>query len=236
MLRAMTAAPESSSARLAGARAGNVKNLLGFRKGFHRVPNVLPDANYERQFAAICAPNLLELANGLFERLRAARGYKRREISLACDAPSATLTTVDFTVDLLYAPGPEEPGDFQLSYDLHTIRDIAVFADGSLNEVFAGVFNKVALTFASPVDMHDVIDDLEDAPGGAANLRYPPDCSECFLRLPGFVGEVRVTSRDLEVISPAAAAPAELVRTFVEASEALAANPTLAKLIPRRRE
>lgn len=235
MLRAMATA-ESTSARLAGARAGNVKNLAGFRKGFHRVPNALPDANYERQFAAICAPDLQELADGLFERLRAARGYKRREINLACDPPNATLTTVDFTVDVLYAPGPDDPGDFQLSYDLHTIRDIAVFADGSLNEVFAGVFNKVALTFASPVNMEDVIDDLEAAPGGAANLRYPPDCHECFLRLPGFLGEVRVTSRDLEVISPAAAAPADLVRTFVEASDALAANPTLAKLIPRRRE
>ena len=213
-----------------------MKNLLGFRKGVHRIPNVLPDTNYGRQFAAICGPDLDELARGLFEKLRAARGYKRREINLAVDAPSATLTAVDFTLDLLYAPGPDDPGDYQLSYDLHTIRDIAVFADGSLNEVFAGVFNRVALTFAEPVNMEDVIDELEEAPGGAAALRYPPDCSECSLRLPGFVGEVRVTPRALEVISPAAASPAELVRTFVEASDALAANATLARLIPRRRD
>lgn len=232
----MAASPASPSARLAGARAGNVKNLLGFRKGVHRIPNVLPDANYERQFGAICSPDLETLASGLFERLRAARGYKRREINLAADAPSATLTTVDFTVDILYAPGPEEPGDFLLTHDLHTIRDIGVFADGSLNEVFAGVFNKVALSFAAPVSMEEVIDELEEAPGGAASLRYPADCHECFLRLPGFIGEVRITAKGLEVISPAAAAPAELVRTFIEASEALAGNPTLAKLIPRRNQ
>ena len=232
----MTPPPESRTARLAGARAGNVKNLLGFRKGVHRVPGVLPDAGYQRQFAAICAPDLQEYASGLFERLRAARGYKRREIHLACEPPSATLTTVDFTFDVLYSPGPDDPGDYQIAYDLHTIRDIAVFADGSLNEVFAGVFNRVAFPFAEPVTMEDVIDELEAAPGGAAALRYPPDCRECFLKLPGFIGEVRVTARALEVISPAAAAPAELVRTFVEASDALAAHPTLARLIPRRRE
>ena len=77
-------------------------------------------------------------------------------------------------------------------YDLHTIRDIAVFADGSLNEVFSGVFNRVSFSFGETIDMENLIDELEDAPGGAATLRYPPDCSECTIQLTGFVGNVRV--------------------------------------------
>ena len=27
--------------------------------------------------------------------------------------------------------------------------------------------------------MENLIDELEESPGGAAALRYPPDCSEC---------------------------------------------------------
>ncbi len=225
---------EVRSVHLLGQRPGNVKNLLGFRKGFHKVPAVLPDASFERQFPAICAPDLEQLARDLFEKLRAARGYKRKEINLNVGSPDATLTTSDFTLDLRYELDTD-PGDFLLVHDLHTIRDIAVFADGSLNDVFSGVFSRVLFTFGQPIDMENLIDELEDAPGGAATLRYPPDCSECSIHLDGFVGQVRVTPRELAVVSPAGTSPAELVKTFVEASDVLAANPTLERLIPRRK-
>ena len=171
----------------------------------------------------------------LFEKLRAARGYKRKEINLNVGSPDATLTTTDFTLDLRYELDPGDPGDCLLVHDLHTIRDIAVFADGSLNDVFSGVFSRVLFSFAQPIDMENLIDELEEAPGGSASLRYPPDCSECSIHLSGFVGEVRVTPRELAVVSPAGTSPAELVKTFVEASEVLAANPTLERLIPRRK-
>ena len=190
---------------------------------------------FERQFGAMAEPDLDRLARELFEKLRAGRGYKRKEINLNLDSPTATLTTTDFTLDLSYAPDAADPGDYALTYDLHSIRDITVFADGSLNDVFTGVFNRVSLSFGEAIDMEDAIDELEDAPGGAANLRYPPDCSECTVQLPGLVGVVRLTPRQLEVVSPAGASPAELVKTFVAASEVLAANPTLERLLPRRK-
>ena len=226
---------EVRNVHLLGMRPGNVKNLLGFRKGFHKIPALLPDHNFERQFPAISEPDLDRLARDLFEKLRTARGYKRKEISFNIGAPDATLTTTDFTLDLRYEIDPADPGDCFLVHDLHTIRDIAVFADGSLNEVFAGVFNRVSLKFGESIDMESLIDELEDAPGGSAGLRYPPDCSECVIQLTGFVGTVRVTPRELEVVSPAGASPAELVKTFVEATDTLSANPTLEKLIPRRK-
>ena len=230
--------PSSAEVRnvhLLGHRPGNVKNLLGFRKGFHKIPAVLPDHNFERQFPAMCAPDLEQLARELFEKLRAARGYKRKEINLNVGSPDATLTTTDFTLDLRYELDPTDPGDFRLVHDLHTIGNIAVFADGSLNDVFSGTFSRVSFSFGQSIDMEDLIDELEDSPGGSASLKYPPDCSECTIQLTGFVGLVRVTPRELEVVSPAGTSPAELVKTFVEASDVLAANPTLERLIPRRK-
>ena len=226
---------EVRNVHLLGTRPGNVKNLLGFRKGFHKVPAVLPDHNFERQFPAMCESDLEQLARELFEKLRAARGYKRKEINLNVGSPDATLTTSDFTLDLRYEVDPADPGDYRLVHDLHSIRDIAVFADGSLNEVFSGAFNRVSFSFGQAIDMEDLIDELEDAPGGSATLKYPPDCSECSIKLDGFVGNVRVTPRELEVVSPMGTSPAELVKTFVEASDVLAANPTLERLIPRRK-
>ena len=232
--------PNSPSAEvrdvhLLGSKPGNVKNLTGFRKGFHKIPAVLPDAMFERQFGAMAEPDLDRRARELFEKLRTARGYKRKEINLNLDSPTATLTTTDFTLDLTFSPDAGNPGDYAAVYDLHTIRDIAVFADGSLNDVFAGLFNRVSFSFGQAIDMENLIDELEDAPGGSASLRYPPDCSECVVQLSGYAGVVRVTPRELEVVSPAGASPAELVKTFVEASEVLAANPTLERLIPRRK-
>ena len=226
---------EASNAHLVGTRPGNVKNLLGFRKGVHKIPAILPDPMFERQFAAISSPDIDKLGHELFEKLRAARGYKRKEINLAVNAPDATLTTSDFTLDLAYTPDPADPGDYLLTYDLHTIRDITIFADGSLDAVFSGVFNRVSFIFTQPIPMEDLIDELEEKPGASSNLRYPPDCSEVVMQLPGLIGQVRVTSRELEVVSPAGTSPAGLVKSFVAASDVLAANPTLEKLLPRRR-
>ena len=194
---------EARNVHLLGQRAGNVKTLLGFRKGFHKIPAALPDAGFERQFAAICEPDLQQFAVDLFEKLRAARGYKRRG-----DQPSRRHARCDggrrpdFTLDIGYVLDPADPGGFQFIHDLHTIRDIAVFADGSLNEVFSGVFSRVSVSFGAPIEMETLIDELEEAPGGAAALRYPPDCRECHIQLSGLAGEVRVTPRELEVGEP----------------------------------
>ncbi len=226
---------EASNAHLVGTRPGSVKNLLGFRKGVHKIPAILPDNMYERQFAGICAPDIEKLGLELFEKLRTARGYKRKEINLAVNSPDATITTSDFILDLSYAPDPADPGDYQLTYDLHNIRDITIFADGSLDAVFSGVFNRVSFTFARAITVADLIDELEEKPGVSAGLRYPPDCGEVVMQLPGLIGQVRVTSRELEVVSPAGTSPAGLVKSFVGASEVLSANPSLEKLIPRRR-
>ncbi len=226
---------EASNTHLVGTRPGNVKSLLGFRKGVHKIPAILPDVMYERQFASISAPDIEKLGLELFEKLRAARGYKRKEINLNVSSPDATLTTTDFTLDLSYSPDPEDPGDYRLTYDLHSIRDITIFADGSLDAVFTGVFNRVALTFTEPTSVEDLIDELEEKPGASSDLRYPPDCSEVVMQLPGLVGQVRVTAREFEVVSPAGTSPAGLVKSFVAASEVLATNPSLEKRIPRRR-
>jgi hypothetical protein len=226
--------PAASNVHILGTRTGIVKALLGFRKNFHRIPVVLPDAAYERQFIGICAADLDRLVRDLFERLRTARGYKRREITLATDSPATTMTTTDFTLDIAYALDAGEPADYQITYDLHSIRDIGVFADEQLNGVFAGIFNRIAFPFAEAVAMEKLIDDLEAVPGGASGLLYPPDCRECLVSLPGYLGNVRLTSTQMEVINPTSTSPADLVKTFVDASELLASNPTLARLIPRR--
>ncbi len=225
----------SPNVRILGTRTGIVKALAGFRKTFHRIPMTLPDPPFERQFIGMCSADLDKLARDLFERLRIARGYKRREITLATDSPGSTLTTTDFTLDLSYALDAAEPSNYQISYDLHTIRDIAVFADEPLNAIFAGIFNRISFPFAKKASVETLIDELEAAPAGAANLQYPPDCSECVVSLPGYAGKVRLTATQLEVINVSPTSPADLIKTFVEASEILASNATLAKLMPKSR-
>ncbi|MBV9656604.1 MAG: hypothetical protein JO295_00710 [Verrucomicrobia bacterium] len=228
---------EAKDVHLVGARPGNVKALAGFRKGFHKVPAALPDHFYERQFdTAICAADLDRDARDLFERLRVARGYKRKEISLAVDPPNATITTTDFILDLGYELDLARPDDYRRAVDLHDIREIAVFSDPQLNDALRDLFSRVSFTFAEPVKIEDVIDEVEADASGDAKVAYPPDYAECTIKLRGFVGEVRVTPRELEVVTGPGSSPAELVKTFVKASDVLAANPSLEKLIPRRRE
>ena len=153
---------------------------------------MLPDHNFERQFPAMCEPDLEQLARELCSKNCAPPGVTSARRSTSTSArPDATLTTSRISPSTCVTRlDPADPGDcFRLVHDLHSIRDIAVFADGSLNEVFSGVFNRVSFSFGQAIDMEDLIDELEDAPGGSANLKYPPDCSECNIKLEGFRGQ-----------------------------------------------
>src|SRR5882672_323313 len=87
---------------LVGRSQGGVKNLSGFNRKHHTVPDAV-NATTTAFLGKLCAGELTAEGEGYFQRTRTALGYKRADLSLAVASPAVVLTTKDFVLEIVYA-------------------------------------------------------------------------------------------------------------------------------------
>jgi hypothetical protein len=199
---------------LSARGSGVVKQLRGFRKDRHTVPDAVNPAT-SAFFARLCAEELAAEAEDWFQRARAAFGYKRKELTLDLGAAHAVLTGRDFTLELQWALDPADAANYTTTRTLSQVREAAFLLSPACDAVFAGAFTDIVFTLARGVAIEAVIDAVEDmADASAMTVHYPANCSECTLRVPGVSAEVRCTGATLELGFSSAGSPRELLEEF----------------------
>ena len=91
-----------------GRAEGLVKNLAGFKKKHHTVPDAV-NAATSAFLGKLCLNELTAEAELLFQRTKVALNYKRADLTLAITSPTAVLSAKDFTWELTYALEAESP-------------------------------------------------------------------------------------------------------------------------------
>ncbi len=225
--------PFVSRISLVGRSAGLVKNLAGFRKQHHTVPDAV-NAATTAFLGKLCAAELTEEAERFFQRSKAAFAYKRTDLALGVNSPLAVLTARDFTLELAYALEPADPASYAVIRTLHNLRDGELVTRPAFNELFATTFTGMVFGLAQGVKVEAVVDAVE-ARGGEDGLAvtYPSDCRHCVLRVDGVAAEVICDGAMLEMRFPKPGSPAELVEAFaaVRSAFALSRNRVLAGLL-----
>lgn len=230
--KASSASPVSRIS-FVGRSSGAVKNLGGFRKQHHTLPDAV-NAATSAFLAKLCAGELAEEGEALFQRVRAAFAYKRAELSLDVASPHAVLTAKDFTLEIGYALAEREPAEFEVTRTLHGVASPEVLERPALDEVFAGAFGGIVFGLGKGVSVEAVVDAVEELPDGAAlTVTYPSSCAHCVLRVEGVAAEVICDGTTLEMRFPRNGAPRELAREFltVRSAFALTKNRVLAGLL-----
>jgi hypothetical protein len=218
---------------LAGRSSGLVKNLAGFRKQHHTVPDAVNPAT-TAFLGKLCAPELTEEAEGFFQRSKAAFGYKRADLSLDVASPVAVLTTRDFTLELAYALEKADAAGYEVVRTLHGVKDADLVARPEFNDLFAAMFDGLVFGLAKGVKVEAVIDAVEGQEAAAGlTVSYPSDCRHCVLKVEGVAAEVICDGATLEMRFPRAGSPVELVEAFaaVRSAFALSKNRALAGLL-----
>jgi hypothetical protein len=224
-----------SQVRLGGGTSGAVKTLRGFDKSRHNVPDAV-NAATTGFLAKLCAAELAEEAEALFQNARATLGYKRAALSLDVGPGLAVLTTKDFCWELAYALEPADPARWALTRTLHSLRSGDLVRLDAFNTLFAGQFDAVIFDLARGVRVEAVIDAVEaldPEAEGALSVFYPSDCSRCTLSAPGVAATVECDGATLAMRLPRAGSPAECLTEFDALREAfrLSKDSTLAGLI-----
>ncbi|MBI2514370.1 MAG: hypothetical protein HYV96_20545 [Opitutae bacterium] len=216
-----------------GRSGGAVKNLGGFRKQHHTLPDAV-NAATSAFLAKLCAGELAEESETMFQRVRAAFGYKRAELSLGVASPHAVLTARDLVYEIGYALAESEPTEFVLTRTLHSLATPEVLERSELDELFAGAFGGIVFGLGKGVRVDAVIDAIEALPSGATlRVDYPSSCAHCVLSVEGVAAEVICDGTTLEMRFARNGSPRELAREFlaVRAAFALTKNRVLAGLL-----
>jgi hypothetical protein len=160
---------------LVGRSAGLVKNLAGFRKQHHTVPDAV-NAATTAFLGKLCATELAEEAEGFFQRSKAAFAYRRTDLALEVASPTAVLTAKDFTLELGYALEKTNAAGYEVTRTLHSLREGGLVARPEFNELFAAMFTGMVFGLAKGVKVEAVIDAVEGR-GGEDGLAvsYPSD-------------------------------------------------------------
>lgn len=200
--------------RMIGRTAGSVKKLTGFKKGHHTVPDAVTSAT-TAFLAKLCAAELAGEAETFFQQTRAAMGYKRQELSLAVETPSALLRARDFTMEWTYALNPDSPDEYILSRTLHGLCDDTPEKFAAAETLFDRMFEEIEFALTRPVQIEAVIDAVETVEDSTITVDYPSDYRHCTLRVANIPAEVSFHGATLAMRFARPGSPRELIEAFI---------------------
>lgn len=214
-----------------GRAGGQVKSLAGFKKGHHTLPDAVTPAT-TAFLGKLCADELAEAGEALFQAVRMGLGYKRKDISLSVSAPTAVLAAKDFSVELAYALDAADPARYTLTQWLRELRSAELAQTEEFSAIFDGRFSEISFALKKGARVEAVIDVIEALDGeGGMTVSYPSDCSECVIAVSGVEAQVRCTGASLDVVFARGGAPRDLIAGFAAVREAFGINRELAGLI-----
>jgi hypothetical protein len=220
-----------ASVTFVGRGGGLVKTLGGFRKGHHTVPD-LANVTTNAFLGRICEPDLAAEAERLFQAVRTALAYKRKDLTLTISSPTATLVARDFTVEIGYALEEPDPARYTTTMTLHGLREVRLAREPGVAGLFSGAFTQISFLLRKAARVEAIIDAIEALEGeGGLGVDYPSDYRDCVIRVDGVDAEVRCTGSSLELIFPRGGGPAELIDAFAAVRGAFAISKPLAGLI-----
>ncbi len=179
-----------------GAIQGAVKSLSGFKK-YHRVPDDVNNAT--RSFVQkIGREEVLHKASTIFDDLRASFEYTRREIDMDEGENAISILTPDFTVNVCLDIDDNNPSQYVLFTEVCDIRKPAILEEEAFAWVFDKYFDRIIIEFNNQIPIEEIIDKIEKRKDRKTiSVDYPPDISECTVRIEGFPAELLFDSRRL---------------------------------------
>ena len=208
---------------------GAVKSLSGFKR-FHKVPDEVNSAT--RSFVQkIGTQELTEEGKRLYEDLKNAFGYKRRDLKFTEDEGGTSIITPDFTVNVTVDIDEDDPSQYELATEVTDIRNPVAVNDEAFAAVFDREFDRIVLETTGSLSVKKAIDLIEDAEDSRVSVEYEPDMDECSVSVDGFDAEVVLRTHEIELSFQQKEKVAVLLNSFKQLPMILKAG-NVAGLLP----
>lgn len=168
---------------LAGEIRGRVRDLRGYSKPKSPLSN---HNDWERDFVEKAGTaEVASQATEIFEQLREAFRYKRKDLSFTNVASTASIKGPDFDVNISLSQDPEDAEKYLISTEVRSFRNPTVIEDPNFLAIFTKYCKRVVFELEANLDLESKIDDIEEIDALAKHLDYDPECTEFTLRMPG---------------------------------------------------
>lgn len=215
-------------AALVGSIGGRVRDLSGYKKPRQALS---VHSRWEQEFVQSSGTReLAEHAEALFEEVRTSFDFKRREVSYACDGPTASIRTPAFDVDLSLTQDPADANRYRITTQISSFRRPEIVSDAEFVRIFQERCDRVTIDLESPLDIEAKIDEIEDSDVPADDLEYDRDATWFTLKLPGLPLRMHATAERVAFISDGPRNLASLIQNAGKAVASLAGAGTTLKL------
>ena len=204
-----------SEIRLLNETKVPIKELSGFRK-HHRTSG--KDAPSVAWLAELAADDLNQDLEETFKKLRSEFGFRRKQ--LVANDPVENVGEVaapGFAYEVSVSPIEDEPKNSLWRRAISRITDAESVTCPEFESAFGKLFNILELTLEVPVDVEDVIDEVEDCDDPSVSVHYERDATWCRIDFRGQPQSIHVEADLIQVRSEGEISPTQLIDSFLAA-------------------
>lgn len=195
--------------------SGKVKDLAGFLKPHHSVPDYHSQAA-QKFIAKLAIDDIKADIDDTFQALREVFGLKRKEIEVGTDPDdgTGTIRTSHFDYTIAVRLDLADPESVIWRREVSRIAEPEIIQGPRFAAAFGTIFDRIVFEYDTPVNVPELVDRIEEQDMKGVKVRCASDASFAEITLEGFQGAVRIDGRSLEVQGRRSLAAESLLEHF----------------------
>lgn len=195
-------------------KSGRVKDLRGFVKGYS-IPD--HDSDYARKMIARLATEDIKIdIDETYKAIREGFAFKRKELESSTDAGMGVIHTPRFDYSISLELDPENTSTVTWRREIGSFPDPATVRSPEFEKAFGKLFNVLVFEFVSPINVEDLVDQIEDDERPGVKVSCASDASTCEITLTGFLGSIQIDRTTLKIEGRSSPTAASLLDQFFE--------------------
>lgn len=218
------------SVDLIGRRGGAIRELSGFKKRYHRVPDSV-NSHTQSFVEGIASDDLEQEATEIHDKIKANFKYKRKEIRFDIDGASAVISTKDFDLNIHYTQDTDDATAYIIEYQINNIKDPDALLNDGLQKILDRRFDQVRFLIDGSINLKEMIDAIEAEEPERLELEYPTDCSSLTISMVDCDWKLLITSHGVSIVNNYLESPSKMLSYLKEGQNLIYGQSLLRPLI-----
>lgn len=169
---------------------GLIRNLRGFGKG-HETPTRV-NASANKFVARLASEEIKADLDAMFQAVRDAFGFKRKELEASHEGGAGYLRTPRFEYRVSVEQDPNDPAGIIWHREIAALKHLGLIGEPEFRTAFGSIFDILVMEFRKTIDVPRLIDRVEAGERKGVKVHCPSDAAWCEIAIGGFRGAIRI--------------------------------------------